>query len=286
MKFKIAQPMNYNPSEKELQEFIENNLGSLTEWGLQYVASYVAIGTGVIDILAVDDEDTPVIIECKKIGKKFDKDAVFQLMEYYSWFVKDPNHIHILHRLIQKKYPDKNDLEEIPILIAFVGSVEDDVKNACWAIDTAVLLIKLSLVKDTNGDVIVNPEVILDTSTEGERVIREPKTEEEHFKGKENMKHLYEELIKRLKLELDQKIKINPTPQGYIGISNRITFCGVHVKKQWLRLDLLLKPEEGDEDSGLIPYGTGDWSYIHLRDINELDGKKLTWIKKAYLNAA
>lgn len=285
MKFKIAQPIDYNPSEKELQEFIEKNLSYLNDWGLQYVASYVPIGTGIIDILAVDDEDNPVILECKKIGKKFDKNAVFQLMEYYSWFVRDPNHIHILHRLIHKKYPDKNDLEEVPILIAIVGSVEDDVKNACWAIHTDIMLIKLSLIKDANGDIIVNPEVVLDTSIEGQRVIREPKTEEEHFKGKEHMKPLYEELIKRLKLELDQKIKINPTPQGYIGISNRITFCCVYVKKQWLRLELLLKPEEGDEDSGIISYA-GAWSYIHLKDINELDDKKLTWIKKAYLNAA
>ncbi|MBI2658720.1 DUF91 domain-containing protein [Candidatus Woesearchaeota archaeon] len=282
---KIAKPVDYDLSEKELQSFIEKNLESISDWNLQYVASYVPIGTGIIDILAIDDEDNPVIIECKKISEKFDQDAVFQLMRYVSWFIKDPNRIHILHRLINKKYPEKTELGELPLLVAIVGDIEEDVKSACWAIDTDVMLIALNLVRDSNDDLLVSPKVVLDTGVGGEKTIREPKTEKEHFTGRENMKPLYDELVKRLKNEIDQNIKINPTPQDYIGISNRKIFCGIHVKKQWLRLDLLLTPKEVENNPDLIPYGDGPWSYIHLKDINELLGKKWHWIKKAYSNA-
>lgn len=40
--------------------------------------------------MAIDDENNTVIIECKRIGN-FDRDALIQLMEYYSWFSKDEN---------------------------------------------------------------------------------------------------------------------------------------------------------------------------------------------------
>ena len=201
---KIAKPIDYDISEKELQSFIEKNLESIGDWGLQYIASYVPIGTGIIDILAIDDEDNPIIIECKKIGEKFDQDAVFQLMRYISWFIKDPNHIHILHRLINKKYPEKTDLGEMPLLVAIVGDVEEDVKNACWAIDSDVMLVMLNLVRDSDDDLLISPKIVLDTSVGGEKTIREPKTEKDHFTGRENMKSLYDELIKRLKNEVDK----------------------------------------------------------------------------------
>ena len=285
MKLKIAKSVDYDISEKELQSFIEKNLESIGNWNLQYVASYIPIGTGIIDILAVDDEDNPVIIECKRIGEKFDQDAVFQLMRYISWFIKDPNHIHIIQRLITKKFPEKTNLGETPGLVAIVSDVEEDVKNACWSIDADIMLVTLNLVKDSDDDLLISPKVILDTSTGVEKTIREPKTEKDHFMGKENMKPLYDELIKRLKNEVDSNLKINPTPQDYIGISNRKIFCVIHVKKQWLRLDLLLTPKEVDNDPELIPWAESSWSYIHLKDLNELLGKKWNWIKKAYSNA-
>jgi len=74
VKIKIVKPSEIDLSEKEIQEAFETNLEILEE-GLQKIGSFVPIGTGVIDTLAIDEENNPVLIEFKKLGN-FDRDAL------------------------------------------------------------------------------------------------------------------------------------------------------------------------------------------------------------------
>jgi RecB family endonuclease NucS len=52
--------------EMDIQKLFEKHTQDFEE-GLKYVSSLVGIGVGVIDTLAVDDDNRPVIIEYKKL---------------------------------------------------------------------------------------------------------------------------------------------------------------------------------------------------------------------------
>lgn len=99
-KLRMLKNVKVDISEKELQELFEKNLDSIEE-GLKRVGSYIPIGTGIIDILAIDEDNNPTIIECKKVGD-FDRDALIQLMNYYSWFSSDENHIRHLFSIFKR----------------------------------------------------------------------------------------------------------------------------------------------------------------------------------------
>src|SRR3989338_3963875 len=103
---KFVKESNENIDETVLQKLFEENLTSLGDWGLKYVDHFIQIGTGIIDILAIDGDNNPVIIECKKIGNDFDKDALIQLMKYYGWFIENENNIYFIKSVIKKKFPD------------------------------------------------------------------------------------------------------------------------------------------------------------------------------------
>ncbi|HLC20194.1 MAG TPA: DUF5655 domain-containing protein, partial [Candidatus Nanoarchaeia archaeon] len=180
----------------------------------------------------------------------------------------------------------KTKLSEQPLLVAVVGDVDDDVKSACWAIGTDVMLITLQVTGGMESNLIVTPTVVLET-TQTERLINEPKSEKDHFDGKEHMKPLYDELIIKLRKELDSNIKINPSPQNYIGIINRKSFGEIYIKKKRLQLYLLMSPnEEEQDDEDITPHRNGSWSFIDLSEEKDLTGKKWNWIKRAYTNAS
>lgn len=63
MKVTFVKPEKIDVAESDIQKEFEKNLEHLDDSGLKYVASYVPIGTGIIDTLAVDDDLNPVIIE-------------------------------------------------------------------------------------------------------------------------------------------------------------------------------------------------------------------------------
>jgi predicted transport protein len=276
-KLNILKSVELDVSEKELQELFEKNLESVED-GLKHVGSYVHIGTGTIDVLAIDEENNPVIIELKRMGD-FDKDALIQLMEYYSWFSRDRNHIRLLFSVFEKKgYKDVS--QEIR-LMALVSSVSDEVKNACWALKPAIKLVSYTLSKSSKDEeIFVVPIVALDTSVGASSFVYQPKSEDDHFKTNPHMKPLYEKLKKEC-LSIDKTIKINPSPQDYIGFVGKKNFCGIHVMKSWLRLDFPLTFEEANNPEYTWNENWGEWGYYRLDNEEKLE-KALELIKKAF----
>lgn len=277
VKLSILKNVNLDIPEKDLQELFENNLDSIEE-GLKHVGSYIHLGTGIIDILAIDEENNPVIIECKKIGD-FDKDALIQLMGYYSWFSKDENHIRLLFSVFEGK-----GLKEVTHdirLMALVSSVSDEVKDACWALSPSMKLVSYTLSKSPKDDeILVVPIVVLDTSVGTNPFVYQPKSEDDYFKTNSHMRPLHEKLKKEVLL-IDSSIKINPSPQDYIGFVGKKNFCGVHVKKNWLRLDLPLISEEASNKNYYWSEKWGVWGYYHLENDGQL-GQALELIKKSF----
>jgi hypothetical protein len=267
--------------ESEIQRAFEGNLTSIEE-GLVYVASYVPVGTGIIDTLAVDDENNAVLIEFKKTGD-FSSDALIQLMNYYAWFARDENHKAYLRDVVRKVKPELGEVEEIR-LIAVVSNVDDDVKDACWALEPSVKIVSYTLFRDKSGELNLIPSVILDTDV-GERRVRPPKTEEDHLKSHETFRPLYMSLKKQIQEKIDTNVRFNPAPQDYIGISRRRMFGAVRFKNAWIRIELLLRADEISNNPRYVDYPSGEWGYVHLKSESEIDEELLSWIKKAYEKA-
>jgi len=58
MKLRYVKSEKIDIPEPELHQLFEQNLESLDDTGLKCVGSYVPVGTGVIDTLAIDDDPT------------------------------------------------------------------------------------------------------------------------------------------------------------------------------------------------------------------------------------
>ncbi len=276
VKLSILKNVNLDIPEKELQDLFEKNLDSIEE-GLKHVDSYLHIGTGIIDILAIDEESNPVIIECKRIGH-FDRDALIQLMEYYSWFSKDENHIRLLFSVFEKK--GYREVTQDIRLMALVSSVSEEVKNACWALSPSIKLVSYTLSRSPKDDeILVAPVVVLDTSVGTNSFIYQPKSEDDHFKSNSHMRPLYEKFKKEV-LSIDSTIKINPSPQDYIAFVGKKNLCGLHIKKNWLRLDFPLTSEEANNPDYYWSEKWGGWGYYHLENEAKID-EALELVQKA-----
>src|SRR5512139_2596464 len=108
MEIKIVSPEEVDFKEKDVQRAFEKDLSKLYD-GLEYVDSEVTIPVGRVDTLAFDtNTNQPVLIEFKSGG--FGKEALIQLMDYLSWFVRDQSHYDSLKRIIRSK---RNDFDEI-----------------------------------------------------------------------------------------------------------------------------------------------------------------------------
>ena len=268
-------------SELDIQKAIEASLDSIED-GLQYIQSFVQIGSGIIDTLATDEDGNAVVIEYKKPGD-FDKDALFQLMGYYAWCSRGNNSGYI-RDVVRKKKADYEGPNEIR-LMAVVSEIDDQVKNACWALEPDVKLVSYTVAGDSAGKVVVVPSIVLDTSVGREKAVKPPKTEDDHLTGHDNLRELYKGLREWVQKSLGPEIKFNPAPQDYIGLigKNKKMFVGLHFKKKWIRADILLLPKEVGSSPRLVAYGpNSDWSYIHVESLKDLDEELVSWFKLAH----
>jgi len=279
MMVKFAKSSKRNISEKEIQTAFEENLNEVEE-GLEHIGSLVPIGTGIIDVLAVDQNDNAVIIEFKKMGD-FDGSALIQLMDYYSWFVTDENHQLVLNRIIQNKKPKFSSINDVR-LMAVVSHVSDRVKNACWALDPDIKLISYSIFEDSNNEPHVIPKVILDTSQGGEKLVKPPKTEEDHFKKSPKIKPLYN-LLKEKILQISDEIKFNPAPRSYIGVLRKRNFLVLYIYPDSIWLDMRIKPKDVNNNKRLEDNPTSRTrSHIEIYSEKDIDDELMSLIRKCY----
>jgi len=276
---KFVKSSKRNISEKEIQTAFEENLNEVED-GLEYIGSFVPVGTGIIDVLAVDKNDNAVIIEFKKMGD-FGESALIQLMDYYSWFATDENHQLVLDRIIQKKKPKFPSINDVR-LMAVVSSVSDRVKNACWALDPDIKLISYSIFEDSNNEPHVMPKEILDTSQGGEKLVKPPKTEEEHFKKSPNIKPLYY-LLKEKILEISDEIKFNPAPRSYIGVIRKRNFLALYLYPDSIWIDMRIKPKDVDYNKRVEDYPSShSRSHTEIYSKKDIDDELMSLIRKCY----
>jgi hypothetical protein len=99
-------------AEKELEDMLKDNL-HLIEEGLKFIDNQIVAGRGPLDILAVDNGGSLVVMELKVVESD---DMLVQALDYYDWTLE---HIDSVKRM----YPRFNvDYEQSPRLILVAPS--------------------------------------------------------------------------------------------------------------------------------------------------------------------
>jgi hypothetical protein len=213
-------------SEREIQGAFEKNLPDLEE-GLEHVHSFVQTPVGVIDSLAIDAERRPVIVEFKKPDAS-DTDAFIQALDYYAWII---DHLAWLNdytkRLRPNILPQNEGVNEEVRLILVAEEFEERLKRAVMGVEPEVMLIEYSLRRASAGKIELLPNIILDTSVTVSRRPSMPRTLEDHFKNKEEMRRLFDALTSKIR-----EFEPNVEPVAMIHYINlRTGYCGVQVAK-------------------------------------------------------
>jgi predicted transport protein len=183
---------------------------------------------------------------------------------------------------VRKFKPDllkSNGLNNDIRIIIVAAEYEEHVKGAAYAVEPEIQLIEYDIIGGEKKGIVFK---IMVDSRRGDVIVHPPKSEDDHCKGKEHLKSLYEAL-KEVMLSIGSDVKVGTPTQDYIPFNRRVSFCQVHVKNKWLRLDLRNVKDFSHER--IIPYAIGDWVSVHVEkkeDIEEI----LDVIKKAYERAA
>lgn len=266
-------------TEKELQAMIEKDV-SLLEDGLLYVDHFVTVGTGIIDTLAIDSKNNPVVIEYK-VQKEEDETALLQAMSYASWV--DRNQDSVL-RFLREKRPD--------VKVESLG-------------DTRIIIIAPSFTERTRQAVImVEPEIMLkrymifDVPSVGRQLYFEtiydsrkwrPESKptaysiDEHFEGNySKMKPVFIHLSEEVK-KFGQDVSIEPR-KWYIVFRKTFNFAIINIYTN--KLEVGLPSPSPDKDPRMIDisnWGFGRILYgIVIKDDSDIDDRLVKWLRAAY----
>lgn len=262
--------------EKEIQDAFENDLSKLED-GLEFVKSELVIGTGRIDTLAFDTNTTcPVFIEYKRRGQ-FGKDALIQLMEYLSWFAKDENRTVLLEKIIRQVKPDIDDVESSIRLICVVPDIDDQIRNAIYAIANHIKVYSFTVAHDTAGKLVLVPKLEVDNS-EFEPPIPVVTTEGEILK---KYPHL-QETFSLLREELEKDGSHGYTTAKSIRFKKDTVFAKLHFRKKYIQLELNVGQRKiADHEFTYWRKGESSWGYTYIYPTKAISEKVVNWIETA-----
>ncbi len=276
MEIKILSPEEVVFKEKDIQNAFERDLSKLEE-GLELIGSEVVIGTGRVDTLAFDPNNSrPVFIEYKRRGE-FSKDALIQLMDYLSWFARDENRMAVLEKIIRQRKPDIEDFEPSIRLICVVTDIDDRIKNAIYVISNHVKVFSYMVARDTSNNTVLVPKLEVDNS-EVEPQMRQLVSEGELLKKYPHLQEVFGEL--KAYLEADG-VYSYATARSFRFKKNR-----VFAKAQFRRKHILLELRVGenniaDPDFKYWRQGASDWGWTHIYPSTGVPEKVIGWIEIA-----
>jgi hypothetical protein len=262
--------------EKDLQKAFERDLSVLgKELELEKVDSEVSIGTGRIDTLALDEAGRPTFIEYKRPGA-FDHNALIQLMDYVSWFLRDTAHFAVLRELITAKLGDKKITDDIRLILV-VSDVSERVRNACYAISCPVVIFSYSLSRLDGGDLAVLPKEILNTS-EANSISNEPPP---------SIQEMVPEQFTNLWTNLETYLRSMPRVEVYntrndVRASSSKVFAIMIFQKRYLVLRLLV--ERGSILDARFKFNGREGSNfgnIRISPGDEIDDQIKNWIAQS-----
>lgn len=283
IKIRVDESGEISIPEKLIHDEIEKSL-EMIDPGLVFIEHKPRIGTGEIDTLAVDADNRPVFIEYKAPGD-FDKDALIQVMDYLSFFLRDEAHFTMLRDYILNRKPELGRIDTEIRLICVVNSVEERVKNACFSVTAPVSIFSYSIFKENENTYNVVLRKELDTEDERVSIPTQTLGKKEMLDEYPSLRPIYEEVEKYTK-SLGGDIHENPLGDHEVQFRKRKIFMVARFRK---RKGLMLDMGSGEElQNPRFRHWQSNpfWGYVHLSAIEEFNDEVKQWIKKAYEKSA
>jgi hypothetical protein len=276
MEIKILSPDEVEFKEKDVQNAIERDISKLEE-GLELIGSEVVIGTGRIDTLAFDTNNScPVFIEYKRRGE-FSKDALIQLMDYLSWFTRDENRMAVLEKIIRQRKSDIEDFVPSIRLICMVTDIDDRIKNAIYVISNHVKVFSYMVARDTGNNIVLVPKLEVDNN-EVEPQVRQLVSEDELLKKHPHL----QETFRNLRPYLETDGVHSYTIANAFRFKKDRAFASVFFTKKYIRLELGVgKNKVADPDFNYWRQGASDWGYTYIYPSTNISEKVINWIEIA-----
>jgi hypothetical protein len=159
--------------------------------------------------------------------------------------------------------------------------LEDRVKRAVRGIEPEALLVEYDLRGSAAGRTQISTRVVLDTSISTSRKPQLPKSIDDHFKGKDSARQLFERLLEDIR-KFDPGVQPAAT-QSYINIW--VGVVGVVIRKKHLIIHSRGKLDKPGfrEWSSWGSWGKpGEGGSLSVGNANELDSTVINWIRNAH----
>ena len=274
-------PKRVEVSERELQKIAESMLSGL-ESDLVLVEHFVPCGSGVIDLLCLDKDMNPTIVEFKAVSDA-SEEALLQSMDYASWADRNPDTI---MRFIEEKKPgllEGKSLGDVRIIIV-APDFETRALHAAEMVESDILLRRYICFEHPQIGKWLHYETEYDSrSDRGTPIVPHEYKAEYHFAGgKAKWKPLYDALLARLKGELGGFVPY--AKKYYLALQSTYNFAVIHVGSD--RLDVGFAVESSEHGARLKDATKWGWSwlthFVSLRNENDIDDELIGWIKESY----
>ena len=103
-----------------------------------------------------------------------------------------------------------------------------------------------------------------------------------HFGGKRiNMKPLFDELIQKLRKDLDFEFKIG---KAYIGLLRTLVFGALRIQTKKIIVEFVArKVIKSNRIKKVIQCGKQRWAYfVDIKESRDIDEQLINWIKQSY----
>ena len=271
--------------EKDIQSLTEENLETI--FGLKFVTSEFQLNNLRIDTLAFDEETNSFVIIEYKRDRSFS--VIDQGFAYLSLLLNQKADFILKYINTNGNTLDQNSIDWSQSRVIFVAN--SYTKYQQQAINFQDLPIELWEVKKFSNSTIIFNQLQAPQSSESINKISKNQTitsvssevkkytVNDHFnEGWEESRELFETLTEKI-LDLDSRIKVNPT-KNYIGyVIDKKTVVLVKTRKSGLRLELLrVRPEDIKDPDKKTKYVDKSFerfhkyiSFINLNSKNDLD---------------
>lgn len=245
----IIKPQEFrggNP-ERQLQGYIEKYMNAFFQ--CHHLKSFYKIQGGEVDTLAITEDGNPCIIEYKH--KKEDK-ILNQIVFYYDWLMQRPTKFEF-ERIVKENITTKNidvDWSKIRLICvaeeysnwdsSLIKHLDTDIE--CWAYTYHENEL------DVHLDPIINQFKKVKTYI-SKQTTKEVSLEDHRQKAGNECKALLDSLREKI-FELGDDVVEGYAP-NYIKYLVNTTFLSIHVRKNWLIVELRVNEDEFNDPKKL-----------------------------------
>lgn len=264
----VSSNIDYFNNEAELRDFFADNLEELL--GMKLLAKEFPTPNGRIDTLAIDEINSPVIIEYKW-GQ--DNAIVVQGLFYFDWLKNNKNHFNLL--VADKLGKEVKVNWDKPRVVLVSQGFDIRTRIAVQQLEQ----VELITYTPYKQDILYLENVYSPRTVETFRDRNENEEEREIVHDLDYHLNKTSDEVKEIFYKLQEKIKSLPSAEEVvdqiIGITYRTTKSFVRFEFRRSQIDVLLREPKYEDPKGYVSdISVHKWGYkgrVRIKSINDVD---------------